>query len=102
MPFCPYVLPIRIVRDVSTSKPSTLFLEIIVVNLYAEGYNRAYRRDYVGNDQGPVTQGNALNYKENRPQAEHTEGRHRNAVGIACANSGYGLWQIAKNHANTG
>ena len=81
---------------------SSAVLAGVVVYLDAEYNQRAHRGDDIGDYKRPVSHGKALDYKEYRAETEHTEGRHGDAVGIACADSDYRLGQIAKNHADRG
>lgn len=78
------------------------FLEIVVVDLYAEDDDGADEREEVGDGQGPVGQENALDQKEERAEAHEQECRHGYTLGVAGAYGVDGLRQIARHHADGG
>ena len=77
-----------------------MFFVRVVVELDAEDDDRADGGDDVGDDQRPVLQHDALDDEEYRAEAEHAEGGHGNAVGVAGLYGGDGLGQIAQHHAD--
>lgn len=102
------VSPTTVVRFVAVlhlrmalPRRNRLLFEVVVVDFDAEDNQRTDGGDYVCYYQWPVCQGDALYYKEDRAEAEHTECRQGNAVGVAGAYGSNGLRQVAEYHANT-
>jgi hypothetical protein len=75
----------------------------VVADFDCKDYAAACAGDGVGNEHGPNDATGvqyALQHECEGAYCHHEERGKGNAVGIACAYGGYGLWQIAKYEPN--
>lgn len=68
--------------------------EIIVVDFYGKNDDRTEESDDVGYPKRPYIGKEAQHHEECGAEAHHHESGHRDAVGIACADSGICLGHI--------